>query len=989
MNTSKKTVGFLIDFFSKKLNSFFALCLLPFLAFSQNTIGLPDIFQYQKEKYNAGTQNWDIKQDKYGLMYFANNEGLLSFDGTHWELNPLPNKTILRTLEIANNQQIFVGGQDELGYFQRNQNGKLSFSSFLPLIPASERNFGDVWDVFECRRLIFFRTSGYIFKFDGKKIEIFPAPNEWLYSVSIGNEVFAQDKKLGLLKLNDNQWQPIGNQMSLPENDPITGLFHLKNNTYFISTLKNGSYQLENNVIKPLKFDMMEKIKTQRIYNSQKIDSDKIALATTLGGLYILDSNLALIQHFSKKEGLQNNNILCFFQDRQRNIWLGLDNGIDYIPFNSPIKRIIPDNQNGSGYCASIYNNELYIGNSGGLFHTKLQMQKDISFCRNPFYPVANTTGQTWNLSIINGNLLLGHHEGAFRIDADRAVPLNNDFGFWNFQSSPSLLNNQMIAGHYKGVRFFDVNGKQMTSLGDIPDFNETSRYLTTDATGNIWVSHPYHGVYKIIQNGFKSYNIQRYQKQNGLPDNLNNQVFKLKNKVVATTEKGIYQYNSKTDRFEPDEQFEKLLGNQSIRYVQEDKDGNIWFIHEKQLGVIDFSKKEEKVIYLNELNKKMLSGFEFIYPINTANILLGGENGFFHINFEKYRQNQLMPNILLRNIRIQSTKDSLLYTVFLPQTANSNDDPLPKISIQNAWKNIHFEFASPFFGNTENLLYRYRLNGLDKNWSDWSNKMEKDYTNLQPGNYSFEVMVKNNLGNESEVLKFPFYIMPPWYRTNLAYFLYLLIFAFGSVNLIRWQKKKFAHQQQKHEEEQSKMQYLYQLEIEKAETELITLRNEKLQNEIDFKNSELATNAMHLVQKGELISKIKAELNHILKGTDNEQTVTDIRKMIKMLSDDDRMDKDWEHFSQHFDKVNTDFISILKEKHPGVTANEIKLCTYLRMNLSTKEIAQLMNISVRGVEISRYRLRKKLELPTETNLFDYLIGLQHSGNKINPANPQ
>jgi DNA-binding CsgD family transcriptional regulator len=277
-------------------------------------------------------------------------------------------------------------------------------------------------------------------------------------------------------------------------------------------------------------------------------------------------------------------------------------------------------------------------------------------------------------------------------------------------------------------------------------------------------------------------------------------------------------------------------------------------------------------------------------------------------------------------------------------------------------------------------LSYRYRLIGLSDKWSNWSVKTEKDYTNLTPGNYSFEVVVKDNFGQISVPVVFPFYVAPPWYQTLWAYFLYFLIVGFTSVHVVRWQRKKFKRQQDVHKAQQARLQYMHQLEIEKAESELIALRNEKLQNEIDHKNSELATNAMHLVQKGELISKMKAELNHILKGVNtSDQTATDIRKMIKMLSEDDRMDKDWDHFSQHFDKVNSDFISILKEKHPNVTANEIKLCTYLRMNLSTKEIAQLMNISVRGVEISRYRLRKKINISTDTNLFDYLIGLQQN----------
>ena len=172
-------------------------------------------------------------------------------------------------------------------------------------------------------------------------------------------------------------------------------------------------------------------------------------------------------------------------------------------------------------------------------------------------------------------------------------------------------------------------------------------------------------------------------------------------------------------------------------------------------------------------------------------------------------------------------------------------------------------------------------------------------------------------------------------------------------------------------------MQYLHQLEINKAENELVTLRNEKLLAEVDFKNSELATNAMHLVQKGELLSKIKAELSQLTKAVDNEKAASELKKMMKVLGEDEKMDKDWEHFTHHFDKVHSDFVVVLKEKYPTITANELKLSAYLRMNLSTKEIAQLMNISVRGVEISRYRLRKKLGISSEVNLFDFLMSIK------------
>jgi DNA-binding CsgD family transcriptional regulator len=248
----------------------------------------------------------------------------------------------------------------------------------------------------------------------------------------------------------------------------------------------------------------------------------------------------------------------------------------------------------------------------------------------------------------------------------------------------------------------------------------------------------------------------------------------------------------------------------------------------------------------------------------------------------------------------------------------------------------------------------------------------------LSPGKYYFEVKTKNCLNQESTIVSYGFKILPPWYKTSWAYILYTLITFFSLYTFYYRQKRKLKEQAKKHQEEQNKLQYLHQLEIDKVESDIINLKNEKLQNEIDYKNSELATNAMHLVQKGEIIAKLKSELNQIMKGAENEKTLTDIKKMIKVIGEDDKMDKEWEHFAQHFDKVHSDFVVVLKETYPNISANEVKLCTYLRMNLSTKEIAQLLNISVRGVEISRYRLRKKIGLPTDVNLFDHLINLGH-----------
>lgn len=953
--------------------------MFPVIVFGQNTIGLPDVVNYSKQSYNAGLQNWDIKQDKNGTIYFANNEGLLCYDGRYWTLYPLPNRTIVRSVEIGKDNRIYVGGQDEMGYFTPSKNGQLHYYSLTGSISVKDRSFGDVWDIVSFNKDIFFRTTNKIFKFTNETAEVYKAHSEWSYMAICNGNLFAHDYTNGLMRFENEAWTAFPFRNELPINDPVTGILPIEKDSALVTTLKNGLFILSKNGISKLQSANTKLFESERIYSATSVNHEWIALATNNSGVYITDMKGNIIQSFSRTEGLQNNNVLSIFLDNQSNLWLGLDNGIDLIAYNSAIKQINPFLHDGSGYTALINNDRLFVGTSNGLYSVLLQPMKDLSFSRGNFEPVNNTKGQTWGLAEINNQVLLGHHEGAFVINNNTAEQISSDHGFWNFVPlSGTFPSAQIISGNYNGLKIFDYTSQQFIQSNTEIGFNESCRFVAIDNNDNIWVSHPYHGVYKISKSKNGNYINSTYTDKKGLPSTLNNHIYKLKNEVVVATEKGVFIYNQQKDGFEPSPYYNKLLGNQSIRYLKEDRAGNIWFIHEKKLGVVDLSGKEPDIIYFPELNNKLLSGFEFIYPVNDNNIFVGGEKGFFHINYEKYKKNAPELQVQIRSVRIINKTDSLLFAGYfndINEKQVQDVNSIPQINYD--WKTIRFEFSTSLFGYQSNLEYSYRLKGFDENWSEWTKRTEKEYTNLPEGKYSFEMKVRNNLGNESPVATYAFKILPPWYKTIWANIIYLLLFSTALYAVYNWQKKKFKLQQQKFEEEQKRLLYIHELEINKTESELVALRNEKLEAEINFKNSELASSAMHLVKKGELLAKSKNELTQVMKGLDNAQAISELKKMIKALSEDDNIGKEWESFAKHFNKVHSDFLIAVKEKHPAISSNELKLCAYLRMNLSTKEIAQLMNISVRGVEISRYRLRKKLQIPTEVNLFDFLLRLE------------
>jgi DNA-binding CsgD family transcriptional regulator len=721
---------------------------------------------------------------------------------------------------------------------------------------------------------------------------------------------------------------------------------------------------------------------------SVKIDDDHVIVGTYNNGFYLIDRNGEVIENFSKKEGLQNSNIRSLFSDKSHNIWLGLDSGIDFVAFNNAIKHVNPQIINdGAGYGVTIYNNNLYFGLSTGIYKLPLPDIRDLSYTKSNFTRVKE--GQTWGLYAINDHLLAGTDEGFYEIKGDAAVPIEQNTGFWTFQPQQNLHQTSLIvAGNYHGVRLFEASGGKFTDKGNIKDFTESSRFLVIDNNNTIWVSHPYRGIYSIRQSALRQaqgdehdeYIVKLYTADKGLPSTLNNHVYKVKNKIVIATEKGIYEYNSRTDSFEPSAYFKEIFGERSVRYLKEDPGGNIWFVQDKNLGVIDFATIQPSLIYLPELKGKILSGFENIYPINDNNIFVGGEKGFYHINFENYKQNNHPLNVYIRTVKSIGKKDSVLFGGYF---GNVNEDKkqagvdIPSISHQ--WNSFHFEFSSPLFEQQPNIEYSYYLKGFDKDWSVWSKRTEKDYTNLPAGTYTFEVKARNNLKNESVVSSYSFSVLPPWYQTAGAYVLYFLLFVTLAYLLYRKQQKKLILERQKHQEEQKRTAYLHQLELEKSEKEVVKLRNEKLETEIEFKNTELASTAMHLVQKEEFLLKIKDELQHLNKTGKDKADPAELKKILRILSEEEKLNEEWEQFSVHFDKVHGDFLIKLKEKYPIMKPHELKLCAYLRMNMSSKEIARLMSISVRGVEISRYRLRKKLQIPTETNLFQFLFDLQRN----------
>lgn len=943
---------------------------------AQNTIGIPNIINYTKQVYNAGSQNWNIAQDKNGILYFANNDGLLSFDGTAWRIYKLPNKTILRSIMVDNDNRIYVGGQGEIGYFFSDTNGELTYTSLNPLIAAKDNDFADVWNICFFQKRFFFRANRKILEYDGKQITVHNSIN-WGFLGTVNGELLARENDQGLVTYHDGRWHTRIENKQLPaENLFIRTALPLSKDSILLVTLMHGLFVLHGDTITTFDTPDIRSIAGNNISAACLLSADRIALVTNLAGCIIIDKNGKFIQRFTKSEGIQNNNVLSAFLDKDQNLWLGLDNGIDLVTYNNAIRNIFPDQlDRNSGYTSATHNRQLYLGVSTGVYRIKMDTNvHDLSYTIGRFDFVEESKGQVWNLASVNGQLLMGHNKGAYTVVENKAIPLDTKTGFWGFQS---LYNTQpspvIMSGTYNGINFYNYQNGVLSEPKSYSKV-ESARFVAS-SKDLIWIAHPYKGVYYIHYNKTGVGEAAKYTDSKKVLSTNHNKIFQLDDKVILTTDNGIFEYDESQKDFVRSARLEKLLGKAPISYIRQDPSGNIWFCRDRKVGVLDRSFKTPKIVFITEIDGRiMANGFENINVIDSNNVLIAAERGFFHINYSLYKKNKQALHVLIRNVQAPLKDDGLIYGGY----GTPSNNP----SIKHKHNSLHFECSSTLFGQEQNTEYSYYLEGFDKDWSPWTKKTERDYTNLPAGYYTFKVKCRNNFDNESTISGFSFTILPPWYQTWWAYTLYIITF----VSLLylfykrqqrkykRLQQIKLQEQQRKYDEEQKQLQLQHQLEIQESEKQIIQLRNEKLQSEVEHKNAELASSAMNLVRKKEMLSKLKEDLAGYKNIPEPDKAGKEFQKIIRVIDKELDHDEEWEQFAVHFDSVHTNYLKILKEKYPALTTSDLKLAAYLRLSLSTKEIAQLMNISIRGVETSRYRLRKKLGLENEMNLFDFLL---------------
>ena len=932
--------------------------------------GTPQIKNYAHSDIPAGPQSWMITYDQSGMVYFANNDGILSFDGVSWRTHTLPDRTIVRSV-LAVNDTIYAGGYNELGYFTKMPNGELQFTPLQDLLPEEKRDFDEVWKIYKTTYGIVFQSFDQIMIYYNGEFSTIKAKNSFHFSYLINDRLIVNDQTDGLFELQKNKLVPLIGAESLagkliwsvvPYGDDL-----------LIATSDDGLFLYRNGDLTYWNTDASAMLKQKQVYCGLRIDDNNMAYGTIQDGLLICDNKGNIKQHINIEGGLQNNTILSMNKDNLGNLWLGLDNGIDYVEINSPLSYFSYPANLSAGYTGVLHDGMLYLGTNRGVFyHDWKSLQTGNT--GQEFKLVRNSQGQVWELKVIDGTLFCGHNSGIFTIKDSVASIISDVQGAWSF-IVPEGQDDVIISGTYTHLVKLVKSGNKWRQGAIIKGFKESSRFMVNAGPQSFWMSHGYKGVFKIELNmAFDSVtSVQYYNSEHGFPSDKHIRVVDVLGETVFCTGEGYYKYDNGSDTFILDEKINKIISNPEANVLLEDSRKNIWYFTKDRAGVYRLQEDGSYVdvnLPFRELNGKIIWSFQFVLPLDEQHVFIGLQDGFAHYKPDFVKDYNKAYKSVIRKVVIASN-DSVIFW-------GNESHKAAGYRISYASNQLNFSVAALDYENPDKLLFSTWLENFEEDWTPWHNSPLRQFTNLRQGNYVFKVKAKNLFDTESDTASFAFTILPPWYYSSWAYALYFVLFIsliystfVYAKHRLKQSKMRFSEAQQKQFQEREKR---LQTETLKAEKEVISLRNEKLRQEMILKDKELANSTMQMIQKSKTMTMLKRDLQKLSRETKDDLVNTKIRIMVKKINRDIDSDKQWEVFESHFESVHEEFLKRLKQEFPDLSPRELKLSAYLRLNISSKEISSLMNISVRGVEISRYRLRKKLQLEHDQNLTDFIM---------------
>lgn len=651
-------------------------------------------------------------------------------------------------------------------------------------------------------------------------------------------------------------------------------------------------------------------LKTAKVFSFTPVGDQYLAFGTILKGLYITDINGRIIHQINRNKGLPNNTILSLHYSPVGKLWMGMDYGVAAIDLHQRFTTFYDFRGDfGSGSAALICDGIFFLGTNQGLYQSAWDDLNNDSEY-NRFQLVPGSEGQVWCLEEIDNSVLLGHDKGLFILNGNSIQNISDEPGVWTIVPYKDYL----LTGNYNGISIFRKAGNTWIFLKKMALILGSCNQLIVEKDNILWVNIPNFGVIRAVLDD------DLYPSERLI---LKDKEFEGADPFLKKSDSGVLLV---TDRFQ------YTFSAAERKFVNKVNAGSQPEIE----GLIN-GPHRSAVIHQDYAFFPVYNGFALKY-------LKSGNEPAGHVN-----------TLCVRKIEASGRN-------------HDRTNFYPGASIPFRQNSLKVECIVP---NLDNVLYQYRLDESGK-WSPWDSNNTFELFNLKRGKHT--LFVRASVNNEMlQILEIPFRIEAPWFLSWLAYLIYfvtavLLIYGLLTLQKLSLKKHRKQHliKEQRSLREQAEK---HRQEVMTLEQEMLQAEYNKLKQQLKAKTVELACKAKVDDEKNRMLISLKEKFERVQKEPALAQmTFKEINRIL-----DSFLNKEVNTFEIQIDELHQEFYKKLKDRYPGLSNNDLRLCAYLKIGLNSREIADILNILPSSAFISRSRLRKKLNIGADEDLYGFL----------------
>lgn len=808
----------------------------------QDELGLPFPSEhYAPPEYGQAPQNWDVVQDDRGLIYVANNKGVLQYDGERWRLRPTTTGTFVRSL--AADSLVYVGAKGDFGYLRPDSLGELRYTSLYEHIPEDERDFEDVWGTHVLDDGVYYQANQRLFRWDGTEITSWSSEKGFHTSFVVDGTLYVRDFGRGLLRRKNGSLELVPGGETFRET-PIYMMARHPSGDLLIGTQNKGLLLKDGETFRSLAPEITSYLQENDLYHGCRLPGNRYALATLGGGVVVINDEGNVVRVLDGSSGLPDNVVNHVYADREGQLWMALNSGgVFWAGLNAPLT--VHDERTGlEGTIKDIHKHrdKTYVATGSGLYVSREREdqvlgERSASFENEEWgdLPII------WDMLSVGEELLVATQEkGAYRIAGQSKEPIAN----WNF--TYDLLGAKKEGNVYAGTRS-GLKGLKRTHSGwssfSVEEVRGEVRSLALENDGTLWASTMRGGIIRIIlsADGQRATATTQYDEQDGLPQGYK-EVETINGRVTVVSEKGLFQVENADQSPEswkfvrrssllPDVEGTDTLTVKSV----EEAGSSLWLISEnrvfvgqprddatyawKSVGPLHFPKSKNTSLFVSQ----------------DSTVWLGDGTQLFRYGWGERRDIDPPTADFLALVQQVTTlrEGEVVYGGGGSVTAVHSSLTLPY------GRDIGIDVAAPLYGTAEPHEYRYKLGGHSDQWSDWTNSASQRYRNLWEGTYHFRVQARNDRGEISKPASLTITVPPPWYRSTWAYFFYGVAFVGVAFGYRRYRQIK--------EENRRAQERVRKLERERVVAERLKTANERLREANRLKEDFLATTSHEL----------------------------------------------------------------------------------------------------------------------------------------------